>query len=157
MPTSFIRKLPFVFLLALIAVTLIAPSVSFAQSLPNVWSPTSLQGPILVCTGANAAGGVLNKNCGNLCDLIFQVLYIVYLMIAAVIWVIAPLSFVVGGIMYMIAGAKPDMAGTAKQIITGAVIGTVIVLCSYLIINTFVSFFQITGVGGFGISTCNVQ
>ena len=151
MKSSLLRKLPFI----LILFAIICPYFVFAQSLPNVWSPASLKGPIVVCTGAGPVEGSLGRNCQNLCDLVFQFATIVYLLIAAVIWVIAPIAFVTGGIMYMFAGANPGLASTARKALTGTVIGVVIVLCAYIIIATFLHFLGIGGVGGFnGASIC---
>ena len=87
--------------------------------------------------------------CGNLCDLISQFINIIYIAIAWVIWIIAPIAFIAGGIMYMLAGANPGMESTAKKALTGTVIGVVIVLCAYVIIFTFVKFLGIANIGGF--------
>jgi hypothetical protein len=164
MSKSLIRKIPFILILALISFGLAAPFFASAQTLPdtestplpNVWDPMQLGDQLLVCTGS-PAGSVYVRPCQDLCDLIYQVVWIIYLAIVWVIWVIAPMSFVAGGIMYMLAGANPGMESTAKSVLKGAVIGVAIVLCSYIIINTVVVFFHITGVGGFSGSACSVS
>ena len=51
--------------------------------------------------------------------------------------------------MYMMGGANPGLLQTAKKALWGAVIGTVIVLCAYLLISTLVTFMSITKIGGF--------
>jgi hypothetical protein len=70
------------------------------------------------------------------------------------IFIIAPVSFLVGAIMLMISGASPEMLGRGKKVLTGAVVGIVIVLCSYLIVSTFLKVFNVTDIGGFGGATC---
>jgi hypothetical protein len=132
---------------------LFAPYLAFAAcTLPNVWNPGSIQGPLVTCTGnIIGAGGAVNTNaCTNLGDLVCTVTSDIYVGIAFVIWIILPISFVAGGIMYMLAGANPGLLGKAKSTLMGAVIGAIIVLCSYLLIATFVHFMNISNIGGFG-------
>jgi hypothetical protein len=163
MNKSTAHKIPFVILLILIGLTLVAPFLVSAQTLPDthttplpkIWDPLDLGDQLLVCTGTVSSYQLYN--CEDICDLVYQVIWIVYLAITWVIWAIAPLSFVAGGIMYMFAGANPSMETTAKAILKGAVIGVAIVLSSYLIINTVVTFFHISGIGGFGTSACTIQ
>jgi len=162
-------KLPFLYkipaILALFAI--VVPCFAFATvafTPPNVWSPATLGLPLLICAGAPQANANPGPNgalplCGNLCDLVSQFLNIIYIAIAWVIWIIAPIAFIAGGIMYMLAGANPGMESTARKALIGTVIGVVIVLCSYVILLSVVSAF--TGlknyIGGFGASLpgCN--
>jgi hypothetical protein len=55
----------------------------------------------------------------------------------------------------MVSGARPEMLSTGKRVLTSTVIGLVIVLCSYLLVNTVISVLGITGVGGFNTSACS--
>jgi hypothetical protein len=71
------------------------------------------------------------------------------------IFIIAPISFLAGAIMIMVSGANPGMLENGKKVLTGAVIGLVIVLCSYLIVATFLKVFNVTDIGGFGGATCS--
>jgi uncharacterized membrane protein len=117
---------------------------------------------LVTCTGTgNKAYTLPNGNkvpafpqCQNLCDLVNTVLNVIYIAMAWAIWVIAPIVFIIGGIMYMLAGANPEFESTAKKALTGTVIGLVIILCSYVIIATLVSFLGITHIGGFGSAIC---
>ena len=60
-----------------------------------------------------------------------------------------------GGLMFMFSRGKPDGISKAKSILTGAVVGLLIVLFAWLIVNTAVTVLGITGfVGGFGTNTC---
>jgi hypothetical protein len=54
-------------------------------------------------------------------------------------------------------GANPGMLEKAKKTLTSTLIGLLIVLCSYLLIYTFVKALNITGIGGFGTSACSVD
>jgi len=153
---NFLYKIPAVLALLL----LVAPAFAFATvayTPPSVWNPGTLGAPLLICAGAPQADSANLPLCGNLCDLVSQFLNIVYIAIAWVIWVIAPVAFIAGGIMYMLSGAKPDLHSTATKTLTGTVIGVVIVLCSYLIIYTLVAFLKISGIGGFGAAACTIH
>jgi Type IV secretion system pilin len=145
-----------ILVLALVAM----PYFVFATSNPinsNVFNPTILAGPLVICTGvASSAGGASFPACNNLCDLVAQIANVIYFFIAVVIWIIAPILIAVGGIMIMLAGPNPEMLGRGKKTITGAIWGIVIVLLAWLIIFTFVSILGIKGVGGFGTSACSI-
>lgn len=84
------------------------------------------------------------------------IVYDLYIAIAFVIWIILPISFVAGGIMYMLGGANPGLLATAKNTLKGAVIGALIVLCSYLLVSTFVTFMKISNIGGFSSGSNSV-
>ncbi len=132
------------------------PLLAAAQSLPNVWSPTSLKGPLVTCTGNIYNSDMVTTNthaCANLCDLVFTAETDIYVGIAFTIWIILPIMLIVAGIMYMLGGANPGLLGTAKKALWGAVIGAVIVLCAYLLISTLVKFMQISNIGGFSSDT----
>jgi hypothetical protein len=73
------------------------------------------------------------------------------------IFILAPIMVVVGGVMILMAGANPGMLESGKKAITAAVVGLIIVLCAYLIVNTFITVLSITGVGGFGTSACSTS
>ena len=154
MKNKFFQGAALIFLIAIAA-----PYLAFADHNPiktNVFDPTILGGPLLVCVGADGLGGTaIPKNCENLCDLVAQIANVLYFMIGVVIWIIVPILVAIGGIMIMIGGANPEMVGRGKKTITGAVIGLVIILCAWLIVFTFVSAFGNLGkyVGGFGGSS----
>ncbi|GEM_PF-1458516 len=111
--------------------------------------PASLHGPLIVCTGAGTAAGVMNRTCNNLNDLLYQIVYLIYLAIDAVLWVVAPIMLMIGGVMYMLAGAKPDLESAAKTMITGVIFGVVIVLCAYVVIVSLVKYLRIGCLGNF--------
>jgi hypothetical protein len=152
-------------LVAAVIVILFSPLLASAQSLPDVWSPASIKGPLVTCQGNpvtfDSSGNVSDNPhaCQNLCDLVFTIETDIYIGIAFTIWIIIPIMLIVGGVMYMMGGANPGLLQTAKKAIGGAVIGAVIVLCAYLLISTFVTFMQITNIGGFSSNsaTCPLQ
>ena len=146
-------------LITTVVVLSVLPLFASAASLPNVWDPTSIKGPLVTCTGSlyQSDGVTPNPNaCQNLCDLVFTVVNDIYVGIAFVIWIILPLMFVVGGIMYMMGGANPNLLTMAKSTLKGAVIGAIIVLCAYLLIATLVQFMNISNIGGFSSNTPSV-
>jgi len=143
-------------ILILILSLLILPSFAFAFTTPNVWDPSILKGPLVTCTGNGGASpnGGNTQACQSLCDLIYTFINVIYFAIALVLWILAPIFFGVSGIMFLLSGASPELRSTAKKSLTGTVWGIIIVLCSWLIVNTIVTFFGITGIGGFGASIC---
>ncbi len=146
--------------LALVAIPLFA-SAAAAPVKSDVWNPTILKGPLVVCWGGpmQADGKTPNDNaCQSLCDLVAQFLNIIYFAIAFVIWIIVPIDVAVGGIMYMLAGANPGLVAKAKTILLGAAWAIGITLCSFIIVKTFVTVMSIAGVGGFdpNQSACTV-
>jgi hypothetical protein len=59
--------------------------------------------------------------------------------------------------MILLGGANPGMLESGKKALTGTIIGLVIVLCSYLIVNTVLTVLNISGsAGGFGTSSCTI-
>ena len=164
-------------LILVIGSSIALPLVSFAAvnstggnvsySTPSLW-PTGFWGPIVWCTGNYLPGAQGHQvsgpkgppaACNNLCDLIGTVVNVIYLAISIAIFIIAPIILVVGGVMIMLAGANPGMLENGKKALMSAVIGLIIVLCSYLIVNTVLWALNITAVGGFNgnPSTCQIQ
>ena len=154
-----------ILLATLAIITLFLPLFASAKDLPNVWDPGALKGPLVTCWGGpvtfNQTTGAIQDNanaCTNLCDLVFTILNDIYVAIAFVIWIVLPFSFMVGGIMYMMGGANPGLLTSAKSTLKGAVIGTVVVLCAYLLIAALIQFVNITNIGGFnGAPACKID
>jgi hypothetical protein len=142
--------------LALAVILFSAPFFAFAAHnalKTNVFDPTTLDGPILICVGSpTVAGGGITNPCQNLCDLVAQAANMIYYAIAVVLWIITPIMVTVGGLFIMLGGANPEMIGRGKKMITNTVWSVVIVLCAWLIVFAFVNAFGNLGkfVGGFG-------
>lgn len=152
-----------IFAIAALAV-MVLPVVVFASTggaykTPSLW-PTGYWGPLVSCTGNYlASGGTYNSGqgaCTSLCDLINTTVNVIYFAMSIAIFIIAPVLFVLGGIMMMLSGANPEMLSKGRKTLTDTAIGLVIVLCSYLIVNTIITALQINGIGGFGASSCAI-
>lgn len=130
------------------------PSLSGIQ-MPALW-PTGYWAPtgLLSCNNTKNSDNTIKLNCTSLADLMQTLLNILSFAMTIAIFVLAPIFFAWGGIMIMIAGASPDKFATGKKILTGTIIGVVIVLASYLIVSTFVSALGILCVGGFSSGSC---
>ncbi len=116
--------------------------------MPSLW-PTGYWGPLLSCNTGKNADGTVNLTCASLNDLIQTILNVVAFAMTLALFVLAPLFFAWGGLMMLIAGGSPQKMASGKKILTGTVIGIIIVLAAYLIVKTFVGFLGIAGVGGF--------
>jgi len=151
------------FIKIVIVLLVLAPTaVAFAYSTPSIW-PTGYWGqaqngnpPGLVSCNGNYLVNGSNGTCQNLCDLINTAINIVYFAMSVAIFIIAPILFIVGGIMMMVSGANPEMLSKGRKTLIDTVIGLVIVLCSYLIVNTVITTLKIGGIGGFNSSVCSV-
>lgn len=127
-------------LIALVAVPLFAN----AQNATGI--PYWATGGLISCTGnyMNASptgpyGSGSNAPCRSLCDLIQTFVNIIFFLITICLFVLSPISFAVGGIMMMASGANPEMLSKGKSVLLSTVIGVAIVLCSYLVVSTFVN------------------
>lgn len=123
---------------------------------------TNLKG-LISCSGplftlkANCVPSASNNYCRqdnpNACkgtgDLIHTFIHFVYFGMTIALFLLAPLFFAWGGLMILIAGDSPEKMSSGKKILTGTVIGVVIVLCAYLIVKLFVSALGISDIGGF--------
>lgn len=145
--------------IALVALLLIiVPTVALAysngdNSPPQLW-PNGYWGPLVSCTG-NGVGGT---QCQSLCDLIGTIVNIIYFAISLCFFIIAPILFITGGIMIMVAGANPEMLSKGKTTLKSTTIGVLIVLCSYLIVATFVGVLQTSNyIQGFGGSSSSIN
>ena len=128
---------------------------------PDIWSmPPGYWGTnpsLLSCTGNYPIGGTASgassaPNCTDLGQLLQTFVNVIYLAMSISLFIIAPILFLVGAIMIMMAGANPNMLTKGKQTLVGVVVGVIIVLCAYLIVNTVISIFGITGITGFSNS-----
>jgi len=159
MNIKIVSKLFYILPLAIFALSsLAAPHVARADIHSNVWSIDILKGPLISCTGAGAEGGTDSKNCTNLCDLVSTAANLVYFGIGIVIWIVTPIMFAWSGMLFLISRGSTERTGQARKMITGTVIGLLIVLCAYLIVSIFISVLggPILGIGGFGGPACTV-
>lgn len=127
-----------IFIVAIVAVSLLViPSVSYAQSTA---APTG-------CSAAVTNRGILDQgrsneciNCGrcNLCDVINTISGAANYILA----ILAPLgglALLIAGIMYMTSGGDQNQLGAAKKAITTSIIGIILILGAWLIVNTILN------------------
>jgi len=106
-------------ILVLIISGLTLPAISFAGD---------LSGPLVPCgTSANPAACTL-------CDL-FTMIQTLIDFITAGIFILAGIFITAGGLMILLAGANPGNLDLGKKMITNAVIGVIIALLAWTVIN----------------------
>lgn len=67
----------------------------------------------------------------------FQMLYRIYdFLIKWIAFPLAVLGVTIGGVLILISAGSPNLLGLGKKILYSAIIGLVLVFCSWLIINT---------------------
>jgi hypothetical protein len=76
--------------------------------------------------------------CCGTCD-ILVVISNVFQFALSIVGILAVLVLVIAGIMYVTSGGNQEQVGKAKAALTAAVVGTVIVLAAWLIINAVLS------------------
>ena len=151
--------------LGILLAVAVMPSLAFAGTVKsNVWNISILNGPLVTCWGApvltdTTGNETPNGNaCTSVCDLVDTVANVIYFGIGVVIWIITPIMFAISGIMFMISRGNPEGTSQAKKMITGTVIGLLVVICAYIIVYTFVNVLGIAGsIGGFGGPACSLQ
>ena len=150
------KKLFYIFALAVV----LLPSLAFAYTAPSIW-PTGFWGPLISCTGDYAGVGPSSgvSPCTSLCDLINTIENVIYFGLSIAVFIITPILIAWGGAMYMFSRGKPEGISSAKKILTGALIGLLIALCAWLIVNTVITAFlgSNTYIGGFSSASCTVQ
>lgn len=155
------RKIFVICFLSFVFVLSVFPLFVSAQTtptMPNIWPSGYWGGGGLVsCTGLGGGG---KPACTSLCD-IFQTMENVLAFGETIaLFIAAPVLFVWGGIIIMTAGANPSGIQQGKKILTGTLIGILIVLFAYLIIATIVNVLIpsagqfITGFSGSNPFTC---
>ena len=150
-----------IFLVSLLALVAL-PMFASAYSPPSLW-PTGYWGAggLVSCTGNfyDTSGNLRTSGvCTSLCDVLDTFINIVYFLISICFFILAPIFFAVGGIMIMVSGASPEMLSRGKSVLLSTVVGVAIVLCSYMLVYTFISVFNVQSSSGtFGNFNCNAQ
>lgn len=109
--------------------------------------------PLIPCTGAgDTTTGYARPPCVSLCNLIETFVHLLYFGMTIALYVVTPLLFAWGGFNILIAGGSPDKLQAGKRTIAGALVGILIVLAAYLIIdqiyNAFLLSSDVPGTGG---------
>jgi hypothetical protein len=106
------------------------------------------------CPGGRCDGGLVpcgrtcddkcTKNCEcapcTLCHLFVLFKRIVDFLTINIIFPLAILMIVIGGVMFLTAGGDPGRIGGAKKILTATIIGLVIILTAWLLVDTVIMF-----------------
>lgn len=93
-------------------------------------------GPLVSCTGGDPTSDV-PKTCTSVCDLFATGQNIIYFMMTLAVLAIAPIMIVIGGIMMLVSAGSETGISKGRKMVTGAVIGIVIALGAFIIVNTF--------------------
>jgi hypothetical protein len=108
----------------------------------NGTCPPELRGGLVPC-GKNC-DDPCTKSCEccpcTLCHLFVLFKKIVDFLTLNIIFPLAVLMIVVGGVMFLTVGGDPGRIGSAKKILTATVIGLVIILAAWLIVDTVITF-----------------
>ena len=99
---------------------------------PFLVKASILNGPLVQC------GTKANPNPCTLCD-IFKLVKTIIDFISYGLFILAPIFIVYGGIMILLAGAKPSNVDTGKSIIKNAIIGVIIALLAWTVINVILN------------------
>lgn len=125
-----------IFILSFLAF-LVVPAIASAAALSPYW------GPLVSCTGAPGTVPVASNNnqplpqCQSFCDLLHTGQNFVRFGMTIALYIAAPLIFIFGGIKILTARGDVGAVKTARKIMWDTVMGIAVVLCAYLIVNTF--------------------
>lgn len=93
-------------------------------------------GPILSCTG----DGVGMGQCTNLCDLLSTGQRAVYFGLTIALVILAPAFLIWGGILLIISSGATERIEKGRSLIRSTIIGLLLLMSSWLIVNTFFYF-----------------
>lgn len=157
MDTEFMKK--FIPAIALPLASLFSPIVAFAQTATPVPATEAGVGEFDPCASADAASGVLGSGCG---DTTFGTVFgnlINFIFVAAVIIALGFLIY--GGVRWITSGGDKGGVETARNTIISAIVGLVVIVLAYFILNSLVlpflgieggfSGLQITPITGNGV------
>ncbi len=93
-------------------------------------------GPVITCTGNYLDENSAVQPCTNICDVVYTVRNIIYIVLTFLLLGAAPALFLAGGVMVLIAGANPGLLEKGKKTLWAAAVGVALALGSYVIIAT---------------------
>ena len=127
----------------------IFPSVVFAQSIL-----TPYFGPIVSCVGGEPITGDDGKTiptCTSLCDIFATIQNALRLGVTIAIYIMVPIYVAFSAYKIAVSGVSGDKIAEARKILREVVIGIVLIIASFAIVNTFMngisSAFGVTGEG----------
>lgn len=149
------------FIIPAFVLGVIIPSLAFGAGDIDIWkTPPGYWGPLLSC-GINDPNPAHNvkPQCENFCDLIHTAQHVIYFGLSILLFALAPAFIAYGGFMILISGGSTERLEQGKKTLRAAVIGLLIGLGAFLIVNSFIVLLGITlGVNiGWSSIDCNVQ
>lgn len=112
--------------------------------------PAGYWGPLVSCSGIQC----------NTCHLFSTAQMVIYFIMTLTIFVIGPIMITAGGIMMLISAGNAEKFSSGRKMATGAVIGILIGLGAFLIVNTLLVTVarQIPGFSGSGFTiSCDAR
>ena len=147
-------------------VLFLLPITSFAHT-PDLF-PSGFWGPIVSCgapikvtttgTGNDRTTQAEPNDgaCLSLCDLVHTLIHLIVFGMSLALYAGAPVLFAWGGILILISAGNPGKISEGKKILTGTLIGILIILLAYLIIKTLIDTLGIAYIP-FGVFDCVVK
>lgn len=131
-----------------LAILSLLPAVSSAHA-PNILTG-GYWGPFVTCTApitlplppAGTPQGT--TACKSLCDLIHTLIHVIAFGMSLTLYAAAPILFAWGGILILISSGNPGKISEGKKVLTGTLIGVLIILSAYLIVKTLIDTLGIT-------------
>jgi len=135
-----IKNSKFKLVFAALLFLLLATNIALAHDSGNnndFWTPGE---PLVPCGGKVCTA---NSQCSSqlvcsTCELLHLVRHVIDFLMIVAAPVLATFFFIVAGVYIMLGGANPGMLSKGKKMFTDALMGVVIVLLAWLIVNTLI-------------------
>lgn len=120
----------------------VSPPVAMAgidPSEPHNLFPRGYWGPLVSCVGSpeSTPEGSIKRTCTSVCDLLHTFQHFVYFGMTLVIYVFTPIMIIWGGVLILTAGAASENLSKGRSVLKGTVVGVILALGAFVIINTF--------------------
>ncbi len=108
----------------------------YSVQMHSIW-PKGYWGPILdFCSG-------IACNAWGFCGIVQVFLNLISFGISLAFFVFLPIFLTWGGVVILTSGGNPGKVSEGKKILTGTLVGALLALGGYLILNTFISFLNL--------------
>jgi hypothetical protein len=111
------------------------PLITNAINMPPIW-PTGYWGPFVGCNG-------IDCNAQGFCGIVQVFLNIISFGISLAFFVLMPIFLTWGGVVILMSQGNPGKMSEGKKILTGTLVGALIALGGYLILQTLGSFLNL--------------
>lgn len=119
---------------AMIFVLLNTSNLASAHDGGGLWRPGF---PLVPCGGMEDLDNIQPNACTR-CDLFHLLKHIIDFLIVLVVPILGTLFLLIGGLYIMLGGANPGLLNRGKAIFKDTLIGILIILLSWLIVNTLI-------------------